>query len=790
MRHTLLAVTVSALLCSPIAAKAAIVPILAPTMVGTGGANNDVAFNDKENVYLQVWGHPIVWGRFISADGAPLGPGQFVIASHSTASPPSDAWPRVAYSTGSAADDVFVVAYTSETNGGRLVFARTVRYNPATQGEILGPVHSLSTVVKDLQAPGGIAFNHNKRQFFLCWETLAQAGQWEVYGQLWQVGGSLAAPTLAPATAAFNISESPTAQGTPNVAYDWKHDTYMVVFREEHPTNPLIKGSWGRMVRFDPTTLAVSKSAVIELSSGFGVPAEQNVVYMPENDGFLTFWTDISAVRDLSGRIFDHNGTATSNIFPIIATAGNEGAADAKYNPYTRSIFVAAMRDATKYIQGIQLTAGGAHTGQFFQASTALPPANGNESFFPHIAVGKNGRFGLSYNNSYTFSWFELLQGVVVAGGQFPGAGSISGPPPPPPPPPCAVQPGTTALSLTGAGQTQNIAVTASTADCGWTATSSASWIAVVSGSSGAGPGTVIVSVARNTSGAPRTGTVSVAGGTVTVQQAASVGNAALHDMTGDGGSDLMWHNVGTGRVAVWTLNGHTVMNTYYLTSAAVDTNWKVVGTGDLDGDGYADVIWRGSNGGVASWSLKKGQIVATQHLVLNSAPAVEPDPQWQIRAVGDLDGDGKADIIWQHVTVGTLGVWFMDGTSVRSVASLTVPMPNTAWKIAGAGDLNADGKADIIWQSDTTGGLGAWLMSGNQVVGQSNLSIEKVPDTQWKVRGVGDTNGDGFADLLWQHTGNGSLAIWYMNNFKVILTHWLSIGAVPDTNWHVVGPG
>jgi hypothetical protein len=60
------------------------------------------------------------------------------------------------------------------------------------------------------------------------------------------------------------------------------------------------------------------------------------------------------------------------------------------------------------------------------------------------------------------------------------------------------------------------------TANCSWTATSNAPWLTIASGVSGAGSGSVVVSIAANTDPAPRGGTVTIAGQTFTVNQAAA----------------------------------------------------------------------------------------------------------------------------------------------------------------------------------------------------------------------------------------------------------------------------
>src|SRR6188768_1321141 len=56
---------------------------------------------------------------------------------------------------------------------------------------------------------------------------------------------------------------------------------------------------------------------------------------------------------------------------------------------------------------------------------------------------------------------------------------------------------------------------------CSWTAVSAVGWITVSSGATGSGIGSVTFAVGQNSTGALRTGTLTVAGQTVSVTQAA-----------------------------------------------------------------------------------------------------------------------------------------------------------------------------------------------------------------------------------------------------------------------------
>ena len=92
------------------------------------------------------------------------------------------------------------------------------------------------------------------------------------------------------------------------------------------------------------------------------------------------------------------------------------------------------------------------------------------------------------------------------------------GPEPPPPPPPCTFQVTPASFNEVVSSGTQLQVDVTTQAGCAWTAASNAQWVTIPSGSSGTGTGRAQLTVADNT-GAARSGTIVIAGQTVTVTQ-------------------------------------------------------------------------------------------------------------------------------------------------------------------------------------------------------------------------------------------------------------------------------
>jgi hypothetical protein len=93
-------------------------------------------------------------------------------------------------------------------------------------------------------------------------------------------------------------------------------------------------------------------------------------------------------------------------------------------------------------------------------------------------------------------------------------------PTPAPPEPNCTYTVDPTRKTVAASGETMTISVTAASG-CGWTSSSRAGWISITAGQSGTAGGSVQVVIERN-SGAARTGAVTVAGRSVTIDQSAA----------------------------------------------------------------------------------------------------------------------------------------------------------------------------------------------------------------------------------------------------------------------------
>ena len=205
----------------------------------------------------------------------------------------------------------------------------------------------------------------------------------------------------------------------------------------------------------------------------------------------------------------------------------------------------------------------------------------------------------------------------------------------------------------------------------------------------------------------------------------------------------------------------------------------------DFNSDGNSDILWRNNVSNLNKIYLMNGKSITTD---ANFAYAGEAS--WEVAGIGDFDDDGNDDILWRN-SVSTLNhIAFMSGTTVDGSKSADFNgLPDTNWKVVGIGDFNNDRFDDILWRNDVTGENRLFLMQGTTIL--SELFIDSVPDNNWKVAGVADFNFDKKADILWRHDVNRRVWLYLMDSNTI--TNGAGVGehiAFTSENWDIQGVG
>jgi hypothetical protein len=78
----------------------------------------------------------------------------------------------------------------------------------------------------------------------------------------------------------------------------------------------------------------------------------------------------------------------------------------------------------------------------------------------------------------------------------------------------------------------------------------------------------------------------------------------------------------------------------------------------------------------------------------------------------------------------GAVVIWLMNGTSIASSGLLGGV--SLEWQIAEIGDVNGDGKGDIIWRNSQTGTVAVWLMNSLTVM---SVGFPGSTSTDWKIQ-------------------------------------------------------
>ena len=229
----------------------------------------------------------------------------------------------------------------------------------------------------------------------------------------------------------------------------------------------------------------------------------------------------------------------------------------------------------------------------------------------------------------------------------------------------------------------------------------------------------------------------------------------AVGDVNGDGTVDLI---AAAGRgggphVRVFDGASGSVLYSFF----AYDPGFPggvYVAAGDVDGDGKADIITGAGAGGGPHVKVFSGATGAVIRSFLAYAPAFSGGV---FVAAGDVNGDGKADVVTGAGAGGGPHVQVFDGSTNGSnvLASFFAYDPvYTGGVRVAAGDVNGDGKADVVTAPGPGGGPHVKVFSGGSAAVLASFFAYNPSFSGGVWVGAGDVNGNGKADII---TGAGA---------------------------------
>ena len=231
------------------------------------------------------------------------------------------------------------------------------------------------------------------------------------------------------------------------------------------------------------------------------------------------------------------------------------------------------------------------------------------------------------------------------------------------------------------------------------------------------------------------------------------VSSIAFGDMNGDGKDDLATTNtISTGGTTISVLLNKGDGTFAPLVSYAAGTGTKLLAVGDVDGDGKADIaVANEDSSGMGTLLILLNNGNATF-----AAPASYPfgAAGWGGIALADLNGDKRLDVVLSNGGSGVknsyAGVFLNNGNGTFH-AIVNYPVSDGVDMVA-LGDVNGDGAIDIAVETSSSGrAIDVLINKGN---GTFATSVRHLLGTNYAEGfSLGDLNGDKMADIAFTNS-------------------------------------
>jgi hypothetical protein len=259
-------------------------------------------------------------------------------------------------------------------------------------------------------------------------------------------------------------------------------------------------------------------------------------------------------------------------------------------------------------------------------------------------------------------------------------------------------------------------------------------------------------------------------GAPVTFLTAIGPSGVAVKDLDGDGKPDIVTANYDSSTISVLRNIGSTGLITTNSFASAVHfvgaSGTRNVAIADLDGDGKPDVVTvdevNGSTGAVSVFHN-----VSTLGNITFAARVDYSGPTYCYDiAIGDMDGDGKMDVVVSSFAVGQSASVYRNISTPGSLALASrIDFALGGWGNAVAvGDLDGDAKPDVaaVTQSGSKLSLFRNMSTpGSFTSGSLAARLDFASGSNPYGVTIGDLDGDGRPDIAFANNYNNYLSIY-----------------------------
>jgi hypothetical protein len=228
--------------------------------------------------------------------------------------------------------------------------------------------------------------------------------------------------------------------------------------------------------------------------------------------------------------------------------------------------------------------------------------------------------------------------------------------------------------------------------------------------------------------------------------------SVAVRDINNDGRLDIITANANsTVGVLLGQQSGFAPVTTYATGSGSGP---QAVAVSDLNGDGRQDLVtanWGSGTAGVLLGQAASGFAAPNAYSSGNSS-------QPYAVALSDVSGDGRPDIITANYFTNDVAVLVQQSSGFAPFSSYAAGSGSHPQGIAVA-DVSGDGRADILTANYGTGAVGIMLgQAGGGFASPSTYSIGAGSSPSGIA--LGDVNGDGRADIVTANVGSSTVSV------------------------------